>query len=313
MVGSLDPRLKIRHLQCLVSLANHRSVQKTADSLSQTPSAVSKSLTELEEIVGAPLFIRKRTGLELTSIGESFLSYTRRAFSALHEGFDVMEHGANINEQINVGVLPTAASTLLPKAILSLQAEYPQVVVRIHAGLNKELLKRLKLRELHFVVGRLADPAEMYDVTFEHIYTEPLVLAVRSGHPLATVNPTAANIAGFPFILPLEGSVLRPTVETFLISSGIGIPKHRTETLSDAVARHLMQKSDAVWFTPHGIIAPDLETKSTALLQIDTSSTSSSVGISTLSEVQLSRINKLLIDRIRRLAATQRDEQQAPQ
>src|SRR3712207_1433285 len=48
MKNFVDPRLKLRHLQCFLTLASQRSVLKASDALSQTPSAVSKNLAELE-------------------------------------------------------------------------------------------------------------------------------------------------------------------------------------------------------------------------------------------------------------------------
>ena len=142
MTHLFNPRLRLRHLQCLVALAAHRSVLKAADSLSHTPSAISKSLAELENIVGASLFSRRRSGLQLTPVGETLVSAATQAFGALHEGFGALDDGRNTNEQINIGVLPTAAASLLPAAILGHQADFPQVAINVYTGLNHELMKR---------------------------------------------------------------------------------------------------------------------------------------------------------------------------
>ena len=46
-------RLKMRHLQCLVMVAQERNLVRAAGALSLTQPAVSKTVAELEEIVGA--------------------------------------------------------------------------------------------------------------------------------------------------------------------------------------------------------------------------------------------------------------------
>lgn len=304
-----DSRLRLRHLQCLVSVASHRSVQKAADALAQTPSAVSKSLSELEGMVGARLFSRRRAGLQLTAAGETLLASATRAFGALHEGFLALDQGNSLVKQVNVGVLPTAAALLLPAAVLSMQAEFPHLVFNVHSGLNKELLRRLRARELDLVLGRLPDPAEMYGVSFEALYSEPMILAVRPGHPLLSVAPDPSQVARYPLVFPLAGTTIRQAAEAFFISSGVAVPQPRVNTLTEAVGYELVRRSDAVWFVPQGVVKSALEDGTVVRLRIDTSPTRSAVGLSFLTDAPSHRLIELFADRLRGLAAGMRDHQ----
>ena len=63
-------RLKMRHLQCLVMVAQERNLVRAAGALSLTQPAVSKTVAELEEIVGRQLLVRRRRGVELTPAAE---------------------------------------------------------------------------------------------------------------------------------------------------------------------------------------------------------------------------------------------------
>ena len=56
----IDERIKFRHLQCFLAVAQHGSLQKAADVLSITQPAVSKTLKELEALVSVRLFERGR-------------------------------------------------------------------------------------------------------------------------------------------------------------------------------------------------------------------------------------------------------------
>lgn len=302
-----DSRLRLRHLQCLVAVASHRSVQKAADALAQTPSAVSKSLSELEGMVGARLFARRRTGLQQTPAGETLLGSATRAFGALHEGFLALDQGSSLAKQINIGVLPTAAALLVPLAILGMQAEFPQLVVNVHAGLNSEMLKRLRARELDLVLGRLPDPAEMYGVSFEALYTEPMILAVRPGHPLQGTEPDASQVARYPLVLPLAGTTIRQAAEAFFISSGVAVPRAQINTLTEAVGRELVGRSDAVWFVPLGVVQSELDSGRIVRLHVDTGATRSAVGLSFLADAPGHHLVEMFADRIRSLAASLRE------
>ncbi|MDX3905533.1 MAG: pca operon transcription factor PcaQ [Pigmentiphaga sp.] len=312
MLRVLDPRLRLRHLQCLVALASHRSVLKAADALAQTPSAVSKSLAELEAITGETLALRHRKGLELTPAGHILLRHAAQAIGALREGFELLGTGEKAPEHVRIGILPTAAATLVPNAIRELQARYTHLVVTAHGGTNADLLVRLKLRELDLVIGRISDPSEMVGISFEHLYMEPLVLAVRPGHPLLGHRLEPADLRRYPLVLPMKGTYIRPAAETFLQSSGIGIPQQLVETLSSTMARTLMHTADAVWFVPYGVIEADLDQGEAHTLPVDTSPTSAAVGLTTLGTDELPESARLFIDVLREVAGELRNRNRRP-
>jgi LysR family pca operon transcriptional activator len=65
-------RIKFRHLQCFLAVTQFGSVQRAADSLSITQPAVSKTIGELESILGVRLFERGRRGAAPTREGRLF-------------------------------------------------------------------------------------------------------------------------------------------------------------------------------------------------------------------------------------------------
>lgn len=308
MLRILDPRLRLRHLQCLIALANHRSVLKAADALALTPSAISKSLAELEAITGETLALRHRKGLELTPAGHLLLRHAAQAIGALRDGFEQLGTGIKAPEHVRIGILPTAAATLAPRAITELQSRYSHLTVTAHSSNNADLLMRLKLRELDLVIGRISHPSEMVGISFEHLYMEILVMAVRAGHPLLAPGTLApAAVRAYPLVLPMKGSYIRPAAETFLQSSGLGLPQQLVETLSSTMARALMNTGDAIWFVPYGVIEPDLESGQACALPVDTSPTAAAVGLTTLGTEELSDGARLFIDVLRQVAGDMRN------
>lgn len=299
-----DPRLRLRHLQCLIALASHRSVLKAADALSLTPSAVSKSLSELEDITGEILFLRYRKGLELTAAGHTLLRHAAQAMGTLQDGFDQLGSGTKAPEHLRIGVLPTAETALVPLSIIDLQARYPDVLVTAHNGANPELLMRLRLGELDLVLGRIAEPSQMVGIAFEHLYSEPMVLVVRAGHPLLARDDVApADLAAYPMVLPTPGTFIRAAADTFFTSNGIAPSARCTETLSSSVAGALMRESDAVWFSPEGIVAHDVSSGRAAVLCIDTLGTTASVGLSTMGATPPGPAVQAFMDIVRQRAA----------
>ena len=81
----IDGRIKFRHLQCFLAVAEHGSLQKAAVTLSITQPAVSKTLKELEALLAVRLFERGRRGAVPTREGQAFMRHAGASVSALRE------------------------------------------------------------------------------------------------------------------------------------------------------------------------------------------------------------------------------------
>ena len=75
------------------SVARTKSVNRAADELGLTPSAVSHQLANLENIVGRPLFTRLGRGLVLTPTGSQYLSDVTGALAELNRATERASSG----------------------------------------------------------------------------------------------------------------------------------------------------------------------------------------------------------------------------
>ena len=84
----IEDRIKHRHLTCFEEVARQKSIGKAAMSLAISQPAVSKTIRELEEILGVELFDRTHRSVELTAYGEVFLRYASASIAALRLGVE---------------------------------------------------------------------------------------------------------------------------------------------------------------------------------------------------------------------------------
>lgn len=82
--------MNIRQLSYLCAAAQAGSFSHAARSAGVSVQAVSKALSELEEELGAPLFMRGSTGSQLTTLGRALLPYAEHAVAA----YDTAEQAA---------------------------------------------------------------------------------------------------------------------------------------------------------------------------------------------------------------------------
>ena len=66
----IDSRIKFRHLQTFVEVARQKSVMKAAGVLNVSQPAVTKTIRELEQVLGVAVFERDGRGIRITRTGE---------------------------------------------------------------------------------------------------------------------------------------------------------------------------------------------------------------------------------------------------
>lgn len=294
-------RLKLRHLQCLAIVGQERNLVRAAKALALTQPAVSKTIAELEDIVGRPLLVRRRRGVDLTPAGEVLVRHAVVMLRGLREGLSLaLDQPETDHVRLAVGALPNMAASLLPASIALLTASHPVLRVRVVSGTNAQLMTQLRQGEIDVVLGRLAQASAMVDLAFEQLYSEPLMLVARAHHPLAeSREPTLDALADFPLILPVQGTLVRDTADGFLYARGVAPPRQLIEATDTTFALALLGRTDAVWFAPKGAAEAALALGDLCRLQFDTSSTEGPVGMTVRRAGESSAGVQLLVQALR--------------
>jgi LysR family pca operon transcriptional activator len=297
----LNPLIKFRHLVCFLETARLKSVVRAAAVLGISQPAASKTIQELEDALGVALFDRSRRTMALTGFGEVFLRYAGASVTALRQGIDSIDQTRSLTAAIvKVGALPTASVRLLPKAVGLFMSRHAGFKVRVVTGPTAFLQAQLRLGDLDFVIGRMAEPDAMAGFSFEHLYSETIAFTARPQHPLLRRKPfDFAALAEFQILMPPPGSVIRPTVEHFLVSQGLGALPYQIETVSTAFGRSYTANSDAVWIISEGVVAEDIASGALARLPVDTHETLGPVGLTTRTDTPLSLAAELLVQTLR--------------
>ena len=104
------------------------SLLKAATALNLTQPALSKTLHEAEDIAQAKLFDRHPRGMKPTAAGTTVIETARRILAELKrldEQLDVI--GDPSKGALALGVLPVAASGVLPGALSRMRAQHPRI------------------------------------------------------------------------------------------------------------------------------------------------------------------------------------------
>lgn len=291
-----DSRIKLRHLQAFTAIARLGRLKAACAELNLTQPALSKTLRDLEELLGARLMDRDRGGARLTPEGRVFLEYAGMSLAALQRGVEgVGALRAGGAQTLRVGALPSVAARLLPEAVLRFQAMAPDVRLTLRDGPHGQLVAELRDGQLDLVIGRLGAPETMQGLSFTQLYQEHVVCVTRPGHPLLEAAVSVASLADWPVIYPPARAAIRPLVDRWLIAQGAGPMPDRVESVSGAFGRNLVIGSDAVWIISEGVVAADLREGRLCALRIDTSPTAGPVGLMARPDVAATRARQIFV------------------
>jgi LysR family transcriptional regulator, pca operon transcriptional activator len=275
----IDRRVKYRHIQAFVEITRQGRLKRAAEALFLTQPAISKTLKELEDILGVPLLTRSRAGIALTPQGKIFLHFAEMSLAALRQGVDgIAQLERKGRTMLSLGLLPSVAAWLMPEVVRELELAMPDLGLRILDGPIGYLTRKLRDGDLDLVIGRMGPPDAMTGLSFMQLYNEHVVFVVRPGHPILE-NPRLEDVADWPVVYPPEGAAITPLVERFLIAHGIADIPRRLETVSGAFGRVYTNRSDAIWIISSGVVANEVAEGKLVALPFDTSITKGPVGL----------------------------------
>ncbi|MEM7464381.1 MAG: LysR substrate-binding domain-containing protein [Pseudomonadota bacterium] len=291
--------IRLRQLRCFVTVARRRSFVLAAEELGLTQPAVSRSVRELEQIIGHELFDRSQRGAQLTNRGRTLLDAAEMGLLQIAQGVSAATGDVSPTDPIRLGALPNVCSQFLPDIVHGFKLDYPHVTVTILPGTNANLLDGLRLGETDLVLGRLSSTDDMRGLVFETIFDEPLIFVVRRNHPLASSTAQLEDTLSFPYVVPPRGTIIRQEMDRFLASRGITDLPNVIETTSSDFQRSYVLKTDAICVIPRGVFMTDLTAGEIVSLEIGEAELTGPVGLTTNPELPVSAPMVDLLERIR--------------
>jgi DNA-binding transcriptional LysR family regulator len=192
--------VELRHLRYFVAVAEEGHFGRAAERLHIAQPPLSRQIRALEDELGFALFDRSRRTIEVTPAGRVFLARVRRVFEML-EGSVIEARRASKGElgRIAVGYPSSVAYSGLTEMLRAFRERSPSVALVLREMPPQDQIVALKEGRLD--VGFVRGPLEEPTLAAEPVRTEPLVVALPDGHPLASRRRIAlAELAREPFV-----------------------------------------------------------------------------------------------------------------
>lgn len=213
--------IEIKHLRTLAVLRDTGSLTATANTLCLTQSALSHQIKDLEQRIGAPLFLRKTRPVRFTAEGDILLKLADelmpRIARAEHELANLKEDAKG---RLHMAIECHSCFQWLMPALKEYQIHWPAVSLDFSSGFSFEPIPALAAGELDLVITSDINPRS--EVHYEPLFDFEMRLVVSPQSPLAelsTIKP--ADLASQTMLTyPVQKNRL-DVVKHFLQPAGI--------------------------------------------------------------------------------------------
>jgi DNA-binding transcriptional LysR family regulator len=173
-------RLDLRLVEYFVTVAEELHYSRAAERLHIAQPSLSQQIRRLEQQLGVVLLDRSSRRVELTSAGEVLLRDGRRLLAEARRTVRAVRSAAA--PSLTVGFYGSAGIALLPVILRAFGERFPSFTVSVRE-LPLGSLDEIRGGEIDVAFTRLA--ADQTDLEVEVLSSEPRVVALPAGHPLA--------------------------------------------------------------------------------------------------------------------------------
>jgi DNA-binding transcriptional LysR family regulator len=251
--------MEIRQLRAFIAIAEAGTFTAGAERVHVTQAAVSMQIRQLENEVGAKLFIRAPRNVILTEAGEKLLERARHILREHDAGLEEIAELAGAKRgRLRIGSASAGVSSdQLPRILTELRKHHPNADISVTSGTSEALVQQLLAAELDIAFVSL--PVEARGIQTERLNEDQLVAIASPRHKLARHKTVSAYaLAGERLILGERGGNTRRLIDEFFAQAGVK-PTVAMELSRLAAIKRMVEEDMGVGIVPLQAVREEVE------------------------------------------------------
>src|SRR6266850_1042543 len=224
-----------------------------------TQAAISMQIRQLENELGARVFVRAPRHVILTEAGEHLLQRARQILREHDAALDEIAELAGAERgRLRIGSASAMILTdPLPKLLKELHKQHPAAEIAVNSGTSEALVDQILAGELDIAFVSL--PVDVRGIQTERLTEDQLVAIASPRHKLAKQRTISAyTLAGEKLILGERGGNTRRLIDQFFAQAGVSL--HVTMELSrQAAIRRMVEEDMGVGIVPLQSVKEEVE------------------------------------------------------
>ncbi len=198
----------LKQMRYLVTLRDHKSFSKAAETCFVTQSTLSAGIKELEILLGHKVVMRGRKNITLTPFG---LEMAAEAELILERTQKMTERAKQLSAPmsgvIRLGVIPTIAPYILPDILPRIRKQFPRLELQLHEDLSGRLVEKAAQGLLDLLL--MAFPYDTPGMSQMPLFEEPFLLACAKGQAPDVRKIEISDLEPDTLLLLEDGHCLR--------------------------------------------------------------------------------------------------------
>lgn len=177
-------RIDLQTLRLFIAVYEEQSLAKAAEREHLAPSAVSKRLSNMEQMLKVRLFERKPTGMYPSPAGEALVTHARAILGRLDQlENEIADFSTGLRGNLRVLANPSAIVQYLPGDLRAFLKRHPLVNIDIEEATSPLTVRAVANREAEIgIFGDVVQAPGLQSMVYRH---DRLCLLVPAKHPLA--------------------------------------------------------------------------------------------------------------------------------
>ena len=251
--------MEIRQLRAFMAIAESGTFTAGALRVHITQAAISMQIRQLENELGARVFVRAPRHVILTEAGEHLLQRARQILREHDAALDEIAELAGAERgRLRIGSASAMILTdPLPKILKELRRQHPAAEVAVISGTSETLVDQILAGELDIAFVSL--PVDVRGIQTERLSEDQLVAIASPRHKLAKQRTISAyTLAGEKLILGERGGNTRRLIDLFFAQAGVSL--HVAMELSrQAAIRRMVEEDMGVGIVPLQSVKEEVE------------------------------------------------------
>lgn len=296
--------LKLRDLNILMTVAQCGSMGKAAVQLSLSQPAISKSIADMERILGVRLLDRSAKGTEVTPFGRALLDRGSVAFDELKQAVKHIEFLSDPTiGELRIGSTIALALGFIPAVVERFSKRYPQVVLHMSPNEPEAAYRLLEQRKVDLAIARVFSSTVAEHLEMEALYDEAYVVVAGTTNPWTRRRKLKLEeLLEEPWILPLPDSPTGAIIAEAFRATGLDLPRAAVFSSTVPARTALLATGRFLTIIPDSVLANPAAHPGLKALAVNLPTTRRPIGIITLRNRTISAVAALFLDEVRKVA-----------
>ena len=221
----------LKKYEYVESVLKNGGFSAAADAIGIAQPTLSKYIKKVESDIGAEIFDRNKSPIELTEAGEIFLKAGKQHIHIERQFQKRLSEIKNKNSVVRIGISPSRSVYMMPAILDSYRKYNPDGLIIIDEKTTSELTSMLYLGELDLVISLLDSENEAFDRV--ELFEEEIFL-VCSKLISNTEDSALKILKSTPLITIGRGQTMRQTMNKLIDEVGADIPKIESQSIESA-------------------------------------------------------------------------------